>query len=137
MSLNVLFVKYRAERLTEHNDTLVLTIALNFSGRNDIISATKSIAKGIQENTLDITDIDSSLVSQSLSLSHIAKEHQSPDLLIRTGGEQRLSNFILWHLAYTELYFSKVYWPDFNRGHLFEALEDYSKRDRRFGARSL
>lgn len=127
----------RAEGLTGGNDTLVLTIALNFSGQEDIVTATKNIAKRVSDGHLDICEINRSLMSENLSLSHIVKEHENPDLLIRTGGEQRLSNFVLWHLAYTELYFSQVYWPDFNEKHLMEALREYSRRDRRFGARSL
>lgn len=123
--------------MTEKNDTLVLTVALNFSGREDIVAATRNIAKRIQEKSLEIHDIDSSLIAQNLALSHIENEHQSPDLLIRTGGEKRISNFILWHLAYTELHFADVYWPDFGRTNLLQALIEYSRRDRRFGARTL
>lgn len=115
----------------------MLTIALNFSGRQDIVAATQTIAKQVQDGYLDIHDINISLISHNLSLSHIAKEHQSPDLLIRTGGEQRLSNFILWHLAYTELYFADVYWPDFGKEHLIAAIDEFSNRNRRFGARTF
>lgn len=136
ISLYSVFPQCRAEGLTENNDTLVLTIALNFSGREDIVAATRSIAKRIQDESLDIRNIDATLISQNLALCHIPKEHQSPDLLIRTGGEKRISNFVLWHLAYTELHFTDVYWPDFSRNNLLEALIDYSHRDRRYGARS-
>lgn len=125
----------RAEILTKENTRLVLTVSLNFSGRDDIVQATRSLLKLVQENQIDPSDIDVSTFGNHLSMSHIPEGYRDPDLLIRTGGEQRLSNFLLWQLAYSELYFSDTYWPDFDAEDFSIALEEYSKRDRRFGAR--
>lgn len=113
-----------------------MTVSLNFSGRDDIVQATKSLLKLVQMNQIDPNNIDVSTFANHLSMSHISEEYRDPDLLIRTGGEQRLSNFLLWQLAYSELYFSDTYWPDFDAEDLSAALNEYSKRDRRFGART-
>jgi undecaprenyl diphosphate synthase len=124
-----------AEALTESNDTLVLTVALNFSGHKDLVKSTIHIAKLVLNGSIGLEEIDTDLVSDSLSLSHIARPQRDPDLLIRTGGEQRISNFMLWQLAYSELYFTNVYWPDFDLDELRIACEDFSLRERRFGRR--
>ena len=125
----------RAEELTRDNHTLVLTVALNFSGHDDIVNAARAIAVKVQTGSLTIDDINVSTFSNNLSMVHIDEQYRNPDLLIRTGGEQRISNFLLWQLAYSELYFSDVYWPDFDRKHLIQSIREYSNRDRRFGAR--
>lgn len=125
----------RAEDLTRDNDTLVLTVALNFSGHDDIINAARVIAANVQSGSMFVDDISAFTFSNYLSMAHIDEQYRSPDLLIRTGGEQRISNFLLWQLAYSELYFSDVYWPDFDREHLIQSIREYLTRDRRFGAR--
>jgi undecaprenyl diphosphate synthase len=110
-------------------------VALNFSGRDDIVNAARAIAVKVQTGSLIVDDINASTFSNNLSMVHIDEQYRSPDFLIRTGGEQRISNFLLWQLAYSELYFSDVYWPDFDRKHLIHSIREYSNRDRRFGAR--
>ena len=114
---------------TSGNDGLILTLALNYSGRWDILNATKEYAKAVKEGKEDIEYIS----EDNLNNYMLTKGMPDPELLIRTSGELRISNFLLWQLAYTELYFTDVLWPDFRRNHLKEALESYQKRERRFG----
>jgi undecaprenyl diphosphate synthase len=118
------------EARTRDNDGLQLVLALSYSGRSDLLRAMQRIAAEVKEGLLQPQDIDAEVVSDHLSTKGLPE----PDLLIRTSGEQRLSNFMLWEMAYTEFYFTKVHWPEFSREHLNEALREYADRDRRFGA---
>ena len=120
-----------AAELTKENDRLHLCLALSYSGRWDITEAFKKIAEQVRRNELDPEDIDDQLISAHLSTAEIP----DPDLIIRTSGEYRISNFLLWQLAYSELYITETYWPDFRRNELYEAIRAYQKRDRRFGKR--
>ncbi len=117
------------ERETADNNGLVLQIAANYGGRWDITQATRRIAEQVQAGRLDPKDINESTLASELSFPHLPL----PDLFIRTGGEQRLSNFLLWQVAYTELYFSPVLWPDFDATEFQQALYSFSGRQRRFG----
>jgi undecaprenyl diphosphate synthase len=111
------------------NTGLTLTIALSYSGRWDIADTVKRIARAVKKGEIDPEDIDACFFESYLSTSAIP----DPELLIRTSGERRVSNFLLWQLAYTELYFTPVLWPDFRKDHFYEALIDFQRRDRRFG----
>jgi len=119
----------RAERRTENNQRLILNVAVNYGGRADIVAAARQLAEAVRDQGLSPEAINEDRVHRCLALS----DSPPPDLLIRTGGERRLSNFLLWQLAYTELYFSDVLWPDFSAEHLEDALRDFAGRDRRFG----
>lgn len=116
--------------LTKDNDGLKLNVAINYGGRLDFIHAAKNISEGVKKGNIKINDINEDLIYKNL----LGKDVSDIDLLIRTGGEQRLSNFLLWHAAYAEIYFSDTLWPDFNENELHHALDVYSKRDRRFGS---
>ena len=120
-----------AENLTKDNDGIHVIIALNYGGRNDIAQATQSmIKKSIEEgNVPSIKEIQQNFVQNLLT-----RDIPDPDLLIRTSGEQRISNFLLWQCAYTEMVFSPTLWPDFDESDLNDALDEYASRDRRFGA---
>lgn len=118
-----------SESLTSSNLGLNLNIAANYSGRWDITQAFQSMAKDLASDELKAEDIDESLISSKLCLAKI----NEPDLFIRTGGEQRISNYFLWQLAYTELYFTDVLWPDFNSEELDNAIDWFANRQRRFG----
>ena len=118
-----------AERKTRDNSALNLVIAIDYGGRWDIVEATRLIARECAAGTLDADAIDESHVGGSMSLSQFG----SPDLFIRTGGERRVSNFLLWDLAYSELYFSDELWPDFNHESLADAIDWFAQRQRRFG----
>ncbi|MDD3839675.1 MAG: isoprenyl transferase [Clostridia bacterium] len=118
-----------AIHLTANNDGLIVNLALNYGGRDEIVNATKKIYQDISDKKLEIKDINESLFSRYL----YTRDLPDPDLLIRTGGELRLSNFLLYQSAYAELYFTEVMWPDFRKQHLIEAIEDYQGRSRRFG----
>ena len=119
----------RAEALTKDNSGLKLSIAVNYGGRWDIVNAARQLAYQVRNNNLDPAAIDQELFSQHVSLADVPE----PDLFIRTGGEKRISNYLLWHLAYTELYFTDVLWPDFSDAELVKALDFYASRQRRFG----
>lgn len=119
----------RAEEHTQDNNGLSLSIAVNYGGRWDIVNAAKQIAYKARDGELDPDSIDLDVFAQHVSLSDVGE----PDLFIRTGGEKRISNYLLWHLAYTELYFTDVLWPDFSSVELGHALEFYAGRQRRFG----
>lgn len=110
-------------------DVLHLIVALSYSGRWDILQAVRKIAGQVASQSLSLQEINESAISQALSTAGIP----DPELLIRTSGELRISNFLLWQMAYTELYFTPVLWPDFRKEHLFEAIAEYSRRERRFG----
>ncbi|MEQ8554220.1 MAG: isoprenyl transferase [Cyclobacteriaceae bacterium] len=114
---------------TSGNDGLKLILALNYSGKWDLTSAMKRIAEQVGANEIKLEDIDQELISRNLSTA----EFPDPELLIRTSGEMRISNFLLWQMAYTEMFFTAVLWPDFRKEHLHEAILAYQKRERRFG----
>ena len=117
---------------TAQNTRMTLVLALSYSGRWEITEAVKKIATAVQQNQISIEDISAKTVTEALNTTFMP----SPDLLIRTSGEYRISNFLLWQLAYAELYFTEVLWPDFNKDELYKALIDYQKRERRFGKTS-
>jgi undecaprenyl diphosphate synthase len=119
----------QAERLTQDNQALVLNIAANYGGRWDIVNAAKLMLKQVQAGELDEADINEDVFQQYTSCAPLP----AVDLLIRTGGEQRISNFLLWQIAYAELYFTDAYWPDFNEDAFQGAVQDFSDRQRRFG----
>lgn len=125
----------RVEAVTVHNRTLFLTLAICYSGRLDIVSAVKELSRQVGTGILRPEDITEDMISAHLSLNHLSHHSQYPDIIIRTSGERRLSNFLLWESAYSELYFTDVLWPDFNDKTLEDALLDYSKRSRRYGIR--
>lgn len=114
---------------TKDNTRMTLTLALSYSGKWDLTQAMRSLAVRVREGALDPADIDQDVICKQLSTEAMP----DPDLLIRTGGEKRISNYMLWQMAYTELYFTSVFWPDFRRQHLFEAVKDFQDRERRFG----
>ena len=117
------------EELTCNNTGTTVIVAADYGGRWDIARATKAIAQKIEQGELRSDQVDINLVNQHTSLS----DYPDPDLCIRTGGENRLSNFLLWQFAYTELYFTDCFWPDFNVKQLQIALDDFASRQRRFG----
>lgn len=119
----------KAEELTRNNTRMTLVIAANYGGHWDITQATQQVAELVKAGELEPSDITDNLIQQHLSIGNLPV----PDLMIRTAGEQRISNFMLWHLAYTELYFSPVFWPDFKEDEMRKALQAYAGRQRRFG----
>jgi undecaprenyl diphosphate synthase len=121
-----------AEALTAGNSGLRLMVAVAYGGRWDIARACRALAQEVAAGSLAAADITEEQVASRLELAGIP----DPDLLIRTGGEQRISNFLLWNLAYTELYFSEVLWPEFSPAHLHAAFEHFAQRERRFGKTS-
>lgn len=119
----------KSEELTKDNTRLVLNIAANYGGQWDITQAVKSVAAQVESGDLKAEDISSELIADNLSMAGLP----DPDLFIRTGGEQRISNFLIWQLAYTELYFTDTLWPDFDRDEFERALKSFAGRQRRFG----
>ena len=119
----------RAEARTRDNTRLTLNIAASYGGRGDIVAAARHLAERVRCGDLDPERIDEELMDDAMQLGG----QPQPDLFIRTGGERRLSNYLLWNLAYTELYFSDVLWPDFTEADLDAALDDFRQRERRFG----
>ena len=119
----------QAEQQTAGNDGLQLQIAVAYGGRWDIVAAARAIAGGVAGGRMQVADIDEEAVAGELQLAGLP----DPDLLIRTGGEQRISNFLLWNLAYAELYFTDVLWPDFRGSDFDAALAHFARRQRRFG----
>ena len=121
-----------AMKKTEGNTGLTLVLALSYSSRWEIVNATQLIASDVAAGKFNVADIDSEMFSQYLCTAGIP----DPELLIRTSGEERLSNFLLWQLAYSEFYFSEVLWPDFNKEEFCKAILEYQNRERRFGKTS-
>lgn len=118
-----------AENLTQNNTRLQLNLAVNYGGRWDIAQATRAAIAAFQSADLNLQDLGEQDIAQHLSLA----DGPEPDLLIRTGGEERISNFLVWQLAYTEFYFTDTLWPDFDRASLEHALHSFAHRQRRFG----
>jgi len=118
-----------AKKVTANNDKMILNLALSYGGRDEIIDAVKKIVQDSQNGKINSDEINKEIFSNYLSTG----EMPDPDLLIRTSGEYRISNFLLWQLAYTELYFTKVLWPDFKKEDIIKAIASYQKRERRFG----
>ena len=114
---------------TAQNDALTLCIALSYGSRQEIVNAVKKTAALVKKGDISVNDIDIKMFSDML----YTKSIPDPDLLIRTSGEQRISNYLLWQLAYTELYFTKTLWPDFNKDELVAIIKDYKTRERRYG----
>jgi len=119
----------RSIELTKNNTGLILNIVINYGSRKEIVYACKEISKDVKNGKLELDDIDENLFERYLYTAGLP----DPDLLIRPSGEIRISNYLLWQIAYSELWFTKVLWPDFTRKDLIEALKDYQKRERRFG----
>jgi len=117
---------------TKNNSRMTLTLALSYGSREEIVSAVKKISDKVKNNIISIDAIDDSIINEHLYTQNLP----DVDLLIRTSGEHRISNFLLWQIAYAELFFSDVMWPDFREEHLYEALISYQKRERRFGKTS-
>jgi undecaprenyl diphosphate synthase len=117
---------------TKHNTGTTLILALSYSSKWDIVNSVKKIAQSVKSGEIDIEDINENLITKSLT----TEPFPHPELLIRTSGEYRLSNFLLWELAYSEFYFTDVLWPDFRREHLYNAILNYQNRERRFGKTS-
>ncbi|GIX07435.1 MAG: hypothetical protein KatS3mg115_1838 [Candidatus Poribacteria bacterium] len=129
LPLTVRWELRRAIRKLSHNTGLILNLALSYGGRQEILQAVRRIAQEVQSGKLQPEEIDERRFSSYLYTGPLPE----PDLIIRTSGEQRLSNFLLWQCAYAEFYFTPVLWPDFRRRHLYEAILAYQGRERRFG----
>ena len=119
----------KTEEFTENNDGIVMNIALNYGSREEIVNSVKKICKNVQNGECSIEDINSEMISDNLYTA----SQPDPDLIIRTSGEERISNFLLWQLAYSELWFTDKLWPDFNINDLHQAIIDYQNRNRRYG----
>jgi len=119
----------RCLEITSANTGLSLVLALSYSSRWEITNATKNICKAVLEGKIQIEDIDDQLICDNLTTKSIP----DPDLLIRTSGEERISNFLLWQIAYTELYFTPTHWPAFRKENLYQAIYEFQQRERRFG----
>ena len=131
LSKNIIKLIDDAEEKTRKNTKLQLILALNYGGQEEIVNAARNIAEKVKNGSLEVSDIDENVFSKYLYTSEIP----DPDLIIRTSGEQRLSNFMLWQAAYTEFVFQDILWPDFTKVELCNAIKEYYKRDRRYGAR--
>ncbi|MCR9104996.1 MAG: polyprenyl diphosphate synthase [Gammaproteobacteria bacterium] len=122
----------QSENLTRDNDRATVVIAVDYGGQWDITQAARTLAEQVERGELRAQDISVEMIDQNISISDLPR----PDLCIRTGGDARISNFMLWHFAYSELYFTETLWPDFGELEFARALEDYSQRERRFGVRA-
>ncbi|UKM65005.1 isoprenyl transferase [Flavobacteriaceae bacterium GSB9] len=136
-SLNTLPKKVHKElfeviKSTENNTRMTLTLALSYGSREELINSIKEISIKVKNNIISPDNIDESIINEHLYTQNLP----DVDLLIRTSGEQRISNFLLWQIAYAELFFTNVLWPDFKKQHLYEAIIEYQKRERRFGKTS-
>jgi len=120
---------HSAQQLTENNTGLCLNVAANYGGRWDMANAAKQLAMQVASGDIDAQDITEERIAQHMSMA----DQPEPDLLIRTGGDVRISNFLLWQAAYAELYFTETLWPDFNEAAFAEAIACYVARERRFG----
>ena len=114
---------------SKNNTGMVLCLALNYGGRTEIVDAAREIAKNVRNGKIGLEEITEDTFKKHLYMSNMS----DPDLLIRTGGDMRVSNFLLWEISYTELWVTPVCWPDFRKSHLEEAIKDYARRERRFG----
>lgn len=123
----------RARNLTKRNSGLILNFALNYGGRAEIVSAVKQIAQDVLDARFNTGDITEDLIGNYLNTASLPYLYRDPDLIIRTSGELRLSNFLPWQAAYSEFYFTNVLWPDFKEKELVAAIEEYNRRHRRFG----
>ena len=119
-------------QLTKNNTHLILNLAISYSSKEEIVNAFKKISKKIVNNELSIEEIDENIINNHLYTRNLP----DVDLVIRTSGEKRISNFLLWQIAYAELYFTDLFWPDFRKNHLVDAIIDYQQRERRFGKTS-
>jgi undecaprenyl diphosphate synthase len=128
LSTDILEIIDRAERRTAGNDRFLLQVAFNYGGQADITDAARCIAQEVRDGTLDPADVDQTLFSQRL-----ATRGEVPDVIVRTSGEQRISNFLLWEAAYAELVFQDVLWPDYGPDHLKAAVDEFYTRERRYG----
>lgn len=122
-----------AEERTKNNSNFQLIVAVSYSGKSDVVQACKRIAQKVKDGVIRLDDIDESLIEQELETS--CTDYPYPDLLIRTSGELRVSNFLLWQLAYTEFFFVQTLWPDFGKAEFVEALTSFQQRKRRYGRR--
>ncbi len=121
----------RVERVTAHHKRLVVNIALNYGGRNELVNAVQAIATKVSEGKMSVPEINEETITSHLYTSHMP----DPDLVIRTSSEMRLSNFMLWQVAYSEFYFTHTLWPDFGEKDLLLAIYEFQKRNRRYGGR--
>lgn len=121
-----------AVKSTANNTRMTLTLCLSYSGRWELTEAVKTIASKVKDGSINFENIDEALINNSLATAGMP----DPDLLIRTSGEERISNYLLWQIAYSELYFTDKYWPDFSKEDLYEAIINYQNRERRFGKTS-
>lgn len=121
----------QSERLTENNSEATVVIAVDYGGQWDIARAARKLAQRVADGTMAVEEITPEQIDRNISIADLPR----PDLCIRTGGDARISNFMLWHLAYSELYFTNTLWPDFGELEFARALADYSRRERRFGLR--
>ncbi len=119
------------ESITKNNKALTLNVAFSYGSRQEIVDAAKKISLAVSEGKISVNQLDEELFSQNLYHPEIP----DPDLLIRTAGDLRLSNFLLWQAAYAELYFTEVFWPDFGKQNLLQAINEFNKRERRYGKR--
>ncbi|BBA85060.1 polyprenyl diphosphate synthase [Candidatus Nardonella dryophthoridicola] len=131
LNKKLIFYIKETENITKNNNKLILNIAINYSGKWDLIQAFNKINYKLKTGKLKINYISESLINKYISINN--KYFSNVDLLIRTGGEKRVSNFLLWNIAYSELYFTDVLWPDFGEKEFIESLISYSKRNRKFG----